>query len=302
MILNLNDRSKSELKYTYKKFSGGEPHFVLPYEHINDHVDIFCRITNGDDFLKLCASVNALRVVDKDISIVLYLPYFPGARQDRITESGICFTNKMYADLINDLMLDSVVILDPHSDVTNALVDNIYSVNNSGLIYHILRNDFDNGNPQFINIVAPDAGASKKINDLVNEINPYFDNIVFNIIQGLKHRDVTTGELSGFSVHGDFTYHDCPTLIIDDICDGGGTFLGLSEALRKENLINQYLIVTHGIFSNFDNSTKMLETFKHIYATDSINPRCFEGFDWIGDNFTLIDSFELLKNNKYVTI
>jgi len=60
---------------------------------------------------------------------------------------------------------------------------------------------------------------------------------------------------------------DC--IIVDDICDGGGTFIGLAEELRRRNAASLYLYVTHGIFSK-DADVKLLDHFAKVYTTNSI--------------------------------
>ncbi|RYF48025.1 MAG: phosphoribosyltransferase [Cytophagaceae bacterium] len=59
------------------------------------------------------------------------------------------------------------------------------------------------------------------------------------------------------------------SLIVDDICDGGGTFIGLAAELRKLNPERISLAVSHGIFSKgIDPLTNWLD---HVYTTDSFS-------------------------------
>ena len=63
-----------------------------------------------------------------------------------------------------------------------------------------------------------------------------------------KTRDVMTGKITGFEVYADdLKGKSC--IIVDDICDGGGTFAGLAIELRKKGARKVHLIVTHGTFS-----------------------------------------------------
>ena len=81
-------------------------------------------------------------------------------------------------------------------------------------------------------------------------------------------RDVKTGKLSGFKVYSDdLEGQDC--IIVDDICDAGGTFMGLATELKKKNAGKLFLAVSHGIFSKgLDNLTQYFDT---IFTTDSFN-------------------------------
>jgi ribose-phosphate pyrophosphokinase len=83
-----------------------------------------------------------------------------------------------------------------------------------------------------------------------------------------KKRDPLTGHLSGFEIKN---YNPNPNadgqdlLIVDDICDGGGTFVGLAKELRKAGAKKVYLYVTHGIFSK----GLPLEGIDRVFTTDS---------------------------------
>jgi len=68
-------------------------------------------------------------------------------------------------------------------------------------------------------------------------------------------------------------------LIVDDICDGGGTFLGLAEELKECNSGDLYLAVSHGIFSK--GSQTLLDNFKSIYSTDSFGQTKVEGINYV---------------------
>jgi ribose-phosphate pyrophosphokinase len=56
--------------------------------------------------------------------------------------------------------------------------------------------------------------------------------------------------------------------MVDDICDGGGTFLGLAEELKSKNAGKLFLAVSHGIFSK--GISKLSSMFENIFTTDSI--------------------------------
>jgi ribose-phosphate pyrophosphokinase len=77
-------------------------------------------------------------------------------------------------------------------------------------------------------------------------------------------QNVKTGQLSGFHTNiADFEGKTC--FIVDDICDGGGTFVGLAALLKSRHAGKIVLIVSHGIFSKgFD-----LANIDAIYTTDS---------------------------------
>ena len=77
---------------------------------------------------------------------------------------------------------------------------------------------------------------------------------------------MATGAISETRIYGDVSGRDC--LIVDDICDGGRTFIELAKEIRKQTNLPIYLIVTHGIFSaGFE---QLNEYFAGIFCTNSI--------------------------------
>ena len=111
-------------------------------------------------------------------------------------------------------------------------------------------------------LISPDGGALKKI----YSTSKYLGGIP--VVECGKSRDVQTGELSGFKVYeDDLKGKTC--IVVDDICDGGGTFRGLAKELRKKNAGDLVLAVSHGIFSHgFED---LLSSYKKIFTTDSFN-------------------------------
>jgi ribose-phosphate pyrophosphokinase len=88
--------------------------------------------------------------------------------------------------------------------------------------------------------VAPDAGARKRVSELARAYDT-------DVIYADKVRDVATGKLSNTRVPDSLP--DRPLLVIDDLCDAGGTFLLLADALRAKTRQPIYLYVTHGLFT-----------------------------------------------------
>ena len=74
------------------------------------------------------------------------MPYIPNARMDRVKNSDEVFTLKYFAEFINDLKFDTVEVLDPHSNVSTALIDNISIIEPTDIILHILETVNSDGN------------------------------------------------------------------------------------------------------------------------------------------------------------
>jgi len=237
-------------------FAGGEPHIKISDDFNQDEpVTITQRINSFNDLGLICITVDALkRMGIKEIH--LYIPYFPAARQDRVMIPGEPLSVKVYADIINALALASITVFDPHSEVTPALLNNCITISNHGFIKKVIDKIGTD-----LKLISPDGGALKKI----YKVSEFLGGA--EVVECSKSRDVKTGRLSGFKVYAeDLGGADC--LIVDDICDGGGTFNGLAEALKAKNAGKLYLAISHGIFSKgFDDLSKY---FEQIFTTDSI--------------------------------
>lgn len=189
----------------------------------------------------------------------LILPFVPGARQDRLNDSGdYLFTAKSVAKELNARNFPRVTVLDPHSDVTPALIDRCN-------VIHVA--DFMKPPPgKYAAVISPDAGAEKRASAVARKLS-------VPLIHAWKTRDVTTGAITGFGVenHWPETVEKNPrVLVVDDICDGGGTFIGLAQACRDTFglMLDLHLFTTHGIYSKGVEPLKA--HYSHIYCTDSI--------------------------------
>jgi ribose-phosphate pyrophosphokinase len=265
MILNLDPSfspfaGQKEIDFKSFTFSGGEPHIKInPDFDVNQKIIITHRLNSFNDLGLLCLTVDALRKMDVKV-IDLFIPYFPAARQDRVMIKGEPLSVKVYADIINAMQLNKVFVFDAHSEVTPALVNNCEVIPNHTFIQEVLKVIGEN-----VKLISPDGGALKKI----YKVSEFLGGV--DVVECSKSRDVKTGRLSGFKVYeDDLNGMDC--LIVDDICDGGGTFVGLAEELKKKNAGKLYLAVSHGIFNK---GFEVLDCFDKIFTTNSFKD--FEG-------------------------
>lgn len=194
-----------------------------------------------NDFMLLAQLVDAVRHVTDVLVSHLELPWLPWARQDRHMVAGDSFALKVFARQLNTLGFDKVKVLDPHSDAAGAAINNFVAIPQEVCLLHspTLARQFQQ---QALMLVAPDAGALKKI-DAVARATGASEYAVLT-----KKRDVASGNLTGFAlVSGDVKGRD--VLIVDDLCDAGGTFIGSAQVLRDAGARSVSLYVTHGIFS-----------------------------------------------------
>lgn len=230
-------------------FPGGEINVSVPVMLLESSVTITVWLRDSDGVMALAQLKSILD--DHGVKdVTLFMGYVPYARQDRICNKGESLSIKVFTGIVNSLSFSKVIILDPHSDVTTALLDRIRVIDKAE-IFEFMPDTFDC-------FVAPDAGASKDVQKLAAMKGVDF-------IQGTKVRDTKTGELKCFSYYGDVKGKNL--LIVDDLCDGGGTFVGLAANLWLGNPASISLYVTHGMFTKGVELVK--QHFKTIYTTNS---------------------------------
>lgn len=184
----------------------------------------------------------------------LVLPYIPGARQDRSNPTGdVLFTLASVGAMINARGFSRVICLDPHSP---AAYKHIEELEEFPLlrVAKMLPVGYDG-------VIAADKGGKDRAEQMAEALD-------LPVFYGGKSRDVATGKLTGFTLQqlsggkGHF-------LVVDDICDGGGTFLGLADKIKEQGATAD-LYVSHGLFSK--GTTALREAFERIYTTDSLAP------------------------------
>ena len=276
-MLNLVYPEKSDIKFTVSKFPDGQQSLTITttdawFRSPKNDVKIMSRLNSFSDLELILCATSALRNLESIENIHLYVPYFLGARSDRkFTDGGFNYLKEVICPIINSQNYKSVTVIDPHSDVLEACLNNYRKVDNISLVKQALTK-IDNTNEarEKVHLVSPDAGALKK----VFHVAEYFE--IDKLIIASKHRDIKTGRITHTEVPG-LPNFDTPGrekyVIVDDICDGGRTFIELSKAIlekRPKSMFGTevYLIVTHGIFSaGFET---LNQYFDKIYTTNSV--------------------------------
>ena len=200
----------------------------------------------------------------------LFIPCMFGQRSDRRFQKFQSFDLKLICDVINECSFRKVEIFDPHSDVCLALINNSVKASSFEYVESSVKDIFErqlleDGYMTDLLLVSPDAGAYKKVFEYGEKLN-------LPVAGAMKHRD-KGGNLSMIFSHN-ITGKDC--LIIDDLCDGGATFLSLGVKLKEEGARKIYLYISHGLFSRgFETLTAVID---HIYCTNSIRDEMEQPF------------------------
>lgn len=196
--------------------------------------------------------------------VVLEMFYVPYGRMDRSDGVNV-FTLKQFCNIINYLKFEAVVVFEPHSDVTPALLDNCiqFPMDVENILSEVLPEEGVYFDIEKDFIILPDAGAQKRFD--VPDHRPY-------VAVGIKHRDPATGriEILGLYSNDMDKLPGCKAIIIDDICSKGYTFLAIAEQLRAKGVEEVYLVVAHCENSIYDGELFSSGLIDMVFTTNTI--------------------------------
>ncbi len=269
MLIELKDNSPIYERFSYP---AGEmqvrirPDYAVAVAEAK-RVTVLARITKPTDIIELALLRNTM---DSKKDCRLVLPYLPYSRADRKFTDGDCFGLLTFGKMLFTMDWTGMVTLDAHNK-TAAL--SCCAIRNASPQRHIedsIVNFARQCVSETVTVLLPDAGAAARYMIPVDVMG-----VKVLMRHCEKERDAESGKLTGFTVpelpHG-------PVLIVDDICDGGGTFLGIAEKIDKYRPLGLY--TTHGIYSK---GVGVLSRFA-LYTTNSFQetyPGCVKAFDCI---------------------
>lgn len=237
-------------------FPGGEPHVKIP-ANLSGDVLAFLKLRTWNDVGIAACVIDALNVHNGIDTLRIFIPYFPAARQDKIKRCESDPYSSLTVAMMGALLTGGVetAVLDIHSQQAFDWLDETINLMPIDLPVEIKLD--------VAGIIAPDEGALNRASQFHREFYPDA-----KLIQCLKHRNPTTGQLSGYEMPA------LPAIgryiIIDDICDGGGTFNLLADEFNDDEFGQRSrleLFVSHGIFSKgIGNISPVIES---ITTTDS---------------------------------
>lgn len=264
------------IKFEESKFPGGELHVRIGKQHECDY-DSFnyesnTLITHGTyrgeeieriifkvyykndiDLMRVALMKNALQnLFGYKISYNLWIPYHPYARQDRVCADGDAFSLQVVVNLINSIGFDKVYVSDPHSNVLAGMYPaGVLEIRTQDLLLSdVIRTNCNYAKSNHLVLIAPDEGAFKKTEAMLDKFT-YSKFAKVSMVRCFKKRDPLTGKILSVESLDEIPNEPVTAVVVDDICDGGGTFIALIDSLKDRfNESSQfYLCVTHGIFS-----------------------------------------------------
>jgi len=219
-----------------------------------------CKPVN-ETLMELLICIDALRR-SSAAEITCIIPYFGYARQDRKASPRQPITAKLVASMIEIAGANRVVTFDLHAAQIQGFfhcpVDDLTTVPMMGQYFR--RKNF---NPDDIVVVSPDHGGVKRARNMAQ--------ILGCPIAIIDKRRPRANEVEACHIIGDVVGKD--VIIVDDICDTGGSLIAAANILKDNQVKNIYVCVTHGLFSNNAALRIQDSPIKEVVVTNTIIPR-----------------------------
>ncbi len=247
-----------DLAFEEFTFPDGQPHFkLLTHDNSFRVATIEIAFKSPLDVFRAQMAANVLSYMGYQVN--LDIRYLLAARMDRRIDSYQPYTLDIVMSLLNRVFKE-IRILDVHNPMSVG-AGNVLPFDVVKMVMQTLGD---------VLVVIPDKGATERVRKLTAGLTD-------DLVQCEKHRDSQTGRITKLTVEGGTRVAGKECLIIDDICDGGATFITLGNALKDAGASKVHLFVTHGIFSkgfaSLVNNEELYGKFKgpidRIFCTDS---------------------------------
>lgn len=218
----------------------------------------------NDNLMELLICMDALRRASAR-RITAVIPYFGYARQDRKTDGRTPISAKLVANLISTAGADRVLTMDLHAGQIQGFFDIPTDNMVAGPV--MLRDIKERYNGDKLMVVSPDVGGVVRARGLAKRLGCDL------AIVDKRRPEAGTSEV--MNIIGDVKERHC--IMIDDICDSGGTLCNAAAALKEAGATAVSAYVTHGVLSpkGGKSAVKKIEesVLDEIVICDTIQPR-----------------------------
>ncbi|HEY4151525.1 MAG TPA: ribose-phosphate pyrophosphokinase [Chitinophagaceae bacterium] len=229
-----------------QKFSDGEFQPVFQESIRGDMVFLVqSTFSPADNILELLLMIDAVRRASA-YKVVAVIPYYGYARQDRKDKPRVAIGAKLVANMITAAGADRVITMDLHAPQIQGYFDiPVDHLDSSAIFIPYIENlKLEN-----LTFAAPDVGSANRIREIASYFNA--DMVICD-----KHRK-RANEISSMVVIGDV--EDRNIVLIDDICDTGGTLSKSAGLLKDKGARSVRALCTHPVLSgnayaNIENS------------------------------------------------
>lgn len=189
-----------------------------------------------DNLMELLLMIDAAKRASA-YKVIAVIPYYGYARQDRKDKPRVAIGSKLVANMLVAAGANRIITMDLHAPQIQGYFDIPVDHLDSSAIYIPYIEDL---NLQNLTFAAPDVGSANRI----REIASYFE---VDMVICDKHRR-RANEIASMVVIGDVTNRDI--VLIDDICDTGGTLCKSAALLMEKGARSVRAFCTHPVLSN----------------------------------------------------
>lgn len=218
----------------------------------------------NDNLMELLISMDALRRASAR-RITAVIPYFGYARQDRKTDGRTPISAKLVANLICTAGADRVLTMDLHAGQIQGFFDIPTDNMVAGPV--ILKDIHDRYNGDSLMVVSPDVGGVVRARGLAKRLG--CDLAI------VDKRRPEAGKSEVMNIIGEVKGRRC--IMVDDMCDSGGTLCNAAEALKKDGATAVSAYVTHGVLSSKEGKRAVERVeesvLDELVICDTIQPR-----------------------------
>jgi ribose-phosphate pyrophosphokinase len=204
-------------------------------EHLYNHGSciIVWDFENESELIQVLQLVDLMNsnVEKSHRGVKLVIPYLPYARQDKGVSNSSTFALTTFLNILYSYEgIDSIASIDVHNP---KLLNKDLHTNRQA----DLRRAISVSKPNLI--CFPDKGASERGYNVL-------DIPSFNL---MKKRNQLTGEIEGLTTELPLSLSGQRVLIVDDLCDAGGTFIAAKKLLDSLGVLSVSLYTTHGLYT-----------------------------------------------------
>ena len=223
-------------KVNIQRFSDGEICPVFLESVRGDYVFLVqSTFAPADNLMELLLMIDAARRASAD-KVIAVIPYYGYARQDRKDRPRVAIGSKLVANMLVAAGADRVITMDLHAPQIQGYFDIPVDHLDSHAVFipYIEALRLEN-----LTFAAPDVGATNRIREIASYFNA-------EMVICDKHRK-RANEIASMVVIGDVTGKDI--VIIDDICDTGGTLVKSAGLLKEKGARSVRAMITHPVLS-----------------------------------------------------
>lgn len=227
-----------------------------------EDIVITARMKDASDVMELALLRDAVDTF-KPKSVSLILPYLPYGRADRRFTDHDCEGLAVFGRMLFAMSFRRIVTFDAHNrDAAVACIPGLVNVAAEPWIEGAILDFAQKGSVKRVCVLFPDEGASNRY-DIADVLGNNHNAVEVESVFATKKRDVVTGKFLGFDVP---KLPQLPVIVVDDICDGGGTFVGIAQHLRAHV---SCLFTSHGIYSQGLN--RLYDAgYSYVWSTDTV--------------------------------